>query len=270
MTGDVPKLFDRRARRRARSRAAPHYDAHGFLKQAMADEILARLATIAPHFEHALDLGSHDARLAARLPADMVVTADPAPAFLRPPLAVVCDEDLLPFAEASFDLVVSAASLGGVDDLPGALVQIRRLLKPGGHFLAAFPGGESLKELRLALLGAEVDATGGVSARIAPTVSIEQAPGLLQRAGFASPVADVETVQVRYADLHALLRDIRGAGESNYLAARPRKPLPRALLADAAARFAAMADPDGRIGVTVQILHLAGRVPPVGTAGESA
>ena len=256
-----PKIFDSRARARLRARAVAHYGDFAFLKEAMAEEIAARIATLERHFALALDLGSHDGRLAARLPADHVVRTDLVSAFAPAPLGVLCHEDRLPFADASFDLIVSAASLGGVDDLPRALVDIRRALKPGGYFFAAFIGGESLPEYRMALLGAESDVRGGVSARIAPTVSAEHAPALLQRAGFVDPVADLETHRVRYDDIHALWRDLRGSGEGNYLAARPRTPMPRALVREAAARFAAHADADGRVAVQVQILHLAGRAP---------
>ena len=256
-----PKIFDPRARVRLRARAVAAYGDFAFLKEAMAQEIAARVESTNRRFATALDLGSHDGRLAALLPADMVVRTDLVAAFAPAPYGVLCHEDRLPFADASFDLIVSAASLGGVDDVPRALLDIRRALKPGGYFFAAFVGGESLPQYRMALLGAESDVRGGVSARIAPTISFEHAPALLQRAGFLSPVADLETVQVRYDDIFALLRDIRGSGEGNYLDARPRTPLPRALLMEAAKRFAACADADGRIAVQVQILHLAGRAP---------
>lgn len=256
-----PHIFDSRARTRLRARAVAGYGDFAFLKQAMAEEIAARVETLGQRFAMALDLGSHDGRLAALLPADKVVRADLVPAFAPAPLGVLCHEDRLPFADASFDLIVSAASLGGVDDVPRALLSIRRALKPGGYFFAAFIGGESLREYRLALLGAESDVRGGVSARIAPTINFEHAPALLQRAGFVDPVADIETHQVRYSDIFALLRDIRGSGEGNYLAARPRTPLPRAVLMEAAKRFGETADADGRTSVTVQILHLAGRAP---------
>lgn len=256
-----PKIFDPRARVRLRARAAAGYGDFAFLKEAMAEEIAARVETLGQRFGTALDLGSHDGRLAARLPADLVVRTDLVAAFAPAPLGVLCHEDALPFADASFDLIVSAASLGGVDDVPRALTDMRRALKPGGYFFAAFIGGESLREYRLALLGAESDVRGGVSARIAPTISFEHAPALLQRAGFVSPVADLETFTVRYQDIFALWRDIRGSGEGNYLAERPRTAMPRALMMEAAKRFADMADADGRVSVQVQILHLAGRAP---------
>jgi len=259
----APKIFDPSARARLRARAVAHYNDFAFLKQAMAEEIAARVETLGQRFDMALDLGSHDGRLAALLPAENVVRTDLVPGFAPVPLGVLCHEDRLPFGDASFDLIVSAASLGGVDDLPRALTDIRRALKPGGYFFAAFIGGESLREYRLALLGAESDVRGGVSVRVAPTVSFEHAPALLQRAGFAAPVADLETHMVRYKDIWGLLRDIRGSGEGNYLAQRPRTPLPRAVLNEAAARFAALADSDGRVSVQVQILHLAGRADQV-------
>ena len=176
MTGLGP-LFDRAQRRRLRTRAARGFAAHAFLKTHAAAEVAARLAalvSIPPG--RVLDLGSHDGQLAQRIEAALVVRLDPAPAFLAPPLAVAADEDRLPFAPACFDAVVSALSLSGVDDLPGALAQIRGCLRPGGAFVAAMLGGHSLGALRIALLGAEAALMDGVSARIAPTVAADMAP----------------------------------------------------------------------------------------------
>jgi len=252
-----PEPFDRSARRRQRDRAAATFAQHAFLKDAMADEIVARVDDMNRDFDRVLDLGCHDGRLGRRLRA--AAFADAGTAFARTAGGVACDEDRLPFADSSFDLIVSACSLHVVNDLPGALVQIRRALRPNGLFLAAFVAGESLYELRLALLEAEAAILGGASARIAPMVDVAEAAGLLQRAGFAMPVADVDTVYVRYGDLFAALADLRAMGEGNVLAAR--RPLRREVLSMAAERFKAMAGPDGRVAVRVQILYLAGWAP---------
>jgi SAM-dependent methyltransferase len=174
---------------------------------------------------------------------------------------LVGDEDRLPFADASFDLVVSAGGLSSVSDLPGALVQVRRVLRPDGLFVAAFAGGMTLAELRQDLLDADIAMTGGAAARIAPMVEAQAAAGLLQRAGFAMPVADVERLSVRYASVFGLLDDVTTMGARSPMASR--SPLRRDVLADAAARFATRAV-DGKTAVTVEIIHLAGWAPAPG------
>jgi NADH dehydrogenase [ubiquinone] 1 alpha subcomplex assembly factor 5 len=259
---DNAEPFDRAARRRQRQRAAAGFDAHAFLKDAMVEEIAQRAADTGRDFGRVLDLGCHDGRLGRRLGATAL--ADAAEGFARAAGGIVADEDRLPFADGSFDLIVSAGSLHGVNDLPGALVQIRRALAPGGLFLAALVAGESLYELRRAFLEAESRLRGGVSPRIMPMVDVAEGAGLLQRAGFTMPVADVDTVQVRYGGLLPALAELRGAGETNILSAR--SPLRRDVLAAAAENFQDGADGDGRVAVRIQILHLAGWAP----GGEAA
>lgn len=257
--------FDRVLRRRRRDRATPGFREHAFLKDAMAEEILGRLDDLGRRFPLALDLGCHDGRLGRRSPAERCLFADAGFGFALAAGGIQCDEDRLPFADASFDLIVSAGSLHGVNDLPGALVQIRRALKPGGLFLASFVGGDSLLELRRAFLEAESDLTGGAAARVLPMVDPIEAPGLLQRAGFAMPVADLDTRTVRYDDLFGALRDLRGAGETGILAAGSRAPLSRAVLMRAAEKFAASG---GRSPVRVTFIHLTAWAP--GDAGDLA
>jgi len=254
---DTVEPFSRAARRRQRERAADRFDAHAFLKDAMAEEIVARATDTGRDFARVLDLGAHDGRLGRRFGA--LAFADASERFAQQAGGIVADEDRLPFADASFDLIVSAGSLHGVNDLPGALVQVRRALTPGGLFLAALIAGESLYELRRAFLEAEADLRGGVSPRIMPMVDVAEAAGLLQRAGFVMPVADVDTVQVRYDSLFAAMSELRGAGEANILSAR--RPLRRDVLTAAAEKFQESAGPDGRVTVRVQILHLAGWAP---------
>ena len=144
--------------------------------------------------------------------------------------AVVADEEALPFRDASLDLVVSALALQFVNDLPGTLIQIRRALKPDGLFLAAMIGGESLAELRAAFAEAEAEIEGGVSPRVAPFADLRDLGALLQRAGFALPVTDVDRVTVRYASPLALMHDLRRMGAGNALIERRRTPLRRATL----------------------------------------
>lgn len=239
--------FDRSARRRQRRRANGDAD---FLRAAIASELAERVAALDRPFAQVLDIGSTG--ITGR---ELTVAFEAAARFAAGPAAVVGDEDRLPFADSSFDLIVSAAALHGINDLPGALIQARRALRPDGVFLAGFFGGTSLSELRADLLAAEVELTGRAAARILPMVDTDMAAGLLQRAGFADPVAEVDTITVRYDDVFAVLRDLRAMGEGNIL--QSRAPLRRDVLADAARRFAARAEA-GRIAVTVQVIYLTG------------
>ena len=262
-------VFDRALVRRHRTRAAPGFASrHGFLVDEVADRLVERLADINRHFPRALDLGAHTGALGRMMTAagkvDQVVSTDLAASLVAaaPPPRLVADEEALPFADGVFDLVSSCLSLHWVNDLPGALIQIRRVLAPDGLFLAAMLGGETLIELRQAFLEAEALVEGGASPRVSPMADLRDAAGLLQRAGFAMPVADVDTIDVTYADPFALLRELRGMGETNAIKARRRTPLRReTLLAMAeiyARRFPA---PDGRVRATFQVIWLAGWSP---------
>jgi SAM-dependent methyltransferase len=177
-------------------------------------------------------------------------------------MRVAADPDLIPFRDRSFDLAVSLLALHWAGDLPGALVQIRRILRPGGLFLASMFGGSNLIELRNVLLEAELAEEGGASPRISPAVDLADVAALLLRTGFAMPVADAEKITVTYPDALALMRDLRGMGETNALAARRRTPLRRATLARAAMLYAERFGlPDGRIPATFEILFLTGWTP---------
>lgn len=252
----IAEPFDRHARRRHRTRAAAQLGEFNFLRRAIANDLAERVAGFDRRFDAVLELG----RSEVAIDAGLTVVVDPAPGVAAGSgqIVVAGDEDRLPFADGSFDLVVSVANLHGVNDLPGALIQARRALRAGGRFVAGMFGGTSLIELRRDLLDAESALTGRAAARVAPMVDPDAAAGLLQRAGFADPVVEVDTVAVRYNSLFALLRDIRGMGEGNAL--RSRVPLRREVLHDAARRFAERAE-GGRIGVTVQVLYLSGRAP---------
>ena len=243
--------FDRALRRRRHRAAQTGFASVDFLHATMADELRERVAGVARAFGDVLDLGGP----APVWPGATRLGLAPGDA------SVVADEDRIPFADASFDLVVSAAGLASVSDLPGALVQVRRVLRPDGLFVGAFVGGMTLVELRQDMLDADIAMTGGAAARIAPMVEAQAAAGLLQRAGFAMPVADVERLTVRYASIFALFDDLDAMGARSPLASR--SPLRRDVLADAAARFAARAI-DGKTAVTVEIIHLAGWAPAPG------
>lgn len=258
--------FDRAllaARRRRALARLP--DGGGFLRAAVVDDLAERLTAVKREFTTALDLGS-GGRMARALSAHGVATvvrADvlAAEAASGPP-DLVADEEALPFAAESFDLVVATLSLQAVNDLPGALVQIRRALRPDGLFLAALLAGDTLTELRTALIAAEAEITGGAAPRVAPFAGLQDLAGLLQRAGFTLPVADIDRLIVRYDNLFALLRDLAEAGATSPLADRPRTPLGRAVLLRAAEIYAErFADPDGRVRATIEIVSLSGWAP---------
>lgn len=250
-----PEPFSRSARRVRRDRAAAGYGAHDFLRAAMLDGITERLAAVQRPLNDFLDMGCFDAAFAPP-PGARVARLDSGFAFAQAAGGVQGDEDRLPFADASFDCVVSAGVLDAVNDVPGALALARRVLRPDGLFLAAFVGAGSLPRLRAALL--EGEAPRAV-ARVHPQIDVRSAGDLLVRAGLTLPVADVEPLAVRYASLGRLLDDLRGMAATNLLHGTP--PLTRAALARAAAAFAAQADADGRVTERFQIVYLTGWAP---------
>jgi SAM-dependent methyltransferase len=214
-------------------------------------------------FSQALDLGCGFGEMTQELRRRglEVVPADAGRAFAAAAGGSQCDEDALPFAPASFDLVVSAGVLDSVNDLPGALVQVRRLLRPDGLFLAAFVGAGSLPRLRRALQAADEAEGCAASPHVHPQIDLRAAGDLLGRAGFALPVADAERLTVRYTHLFQLVGDLRSLAWTNLLNARARRPLGRAGAAAAAAAFADDADSDGRIPERFEIIHMSGWAP---------
>lgn len=251
----APDIFDRAARRRRRDRVAGRYLDHAFLRDAMLDGLAERLSAVSRTFTDVLDLGCFDGAFAAP-PGASVARSDAGFVFARGAGGVQAEEDRLPFADASFDLVVSAGVLDQVGDLPGALTLIRRALRPDGLFLGAFLGGSTLATLKRAFRTAEAERP---APRVHPMVELRSAGDLLMRAGFALPVADVETLTVRYAGIGRLLDDLRGMGASNLL--RGRSALTRGALARAAEAFAAAADPDGRTAERFDVLFVTGWSP---------
>lgn len=250
-----PRIFDEQARRHTRNRAAPRFSKHDFVRAALLDGIADRLAAVKRSFTDVLDLGCHDGGLLAP-PGARVARVDPGYVFAQNAAGVQAEEAALPFADASFDLVVAAGSLDTVNDLPGALALIRRVLRPDGLFLGAMIGGSSLSALRASLRAAEADRP---APRLHPLVDVRAGGDLLLRAGFALPVADVETLCVRYTGLGRLLEDLRGSAASNILVGR--RALRRDTLAKAAAEFAAMATEDGRTTERFDMIFLTGWAP---------
>lgn len=249
------EIFDRTARRHRRDRAAADFAAHDFIRAAMLDGIAERLASVKRTFTDVLDLGSFDGSFAAA-PGARVARVDAGFSFARQSGGVQADEDRLPYADASFDLVVSAGVLDQVNDVPGALSLARRVLRPDGLFLGAFLGGNSLSTLRGAVRAAEGDRP---VARLHPQIDVRSAGDLLMRAGFALPVADSETLRVRYGGLGKLLGDLRGMAATNLLV--DRQTLRRDTLTRAAAAFSDAADPDGRVAERFDIIFLTGWAP---------
>jgi SAM-dependent methyltransferase len=268
MSEDMP--FDRRLRRLRRDRAARSGDADD-LHRLVADELGERLDLIKRGFRKALVLGCAGQVLSDRLRERglAVTAADPGLCFAGAAGGVQCDEDRLPFADSSFDLVVAAGTLDTVNDLPGALILIRRSLRPDGLFMGAFAGAGSLPRLRAAMLSAD-EIGGGAAPRIHPQIDVRTAGDLLARAGFVLPVADGHGLDVRYANLFSLVADLRAMAATNVLAARSRRPLGRRALAAAAAEFAARADAGGRTAERFEIVHMLGWAPGPGQPEPAA
>lgn len=260
--------FDRALldRRRLRAHAARSLGSD-FLLNAVADELADRLSLVQRRFDVGVDLGGYAGQVATRLRAggqvDRIVRLERDANLLEGAQeAIVADEEALPLADGSVDLVVSALSLHLTNDTPGAFVQIRRALRPDGLFLAALLGAETLNELRASLLAAEAELYGGASPRVAPFADMRDAGALLQRTGFALPVIDQDRLTVRYDTLFHLMRDLREMGMTNMLHARSRRPVSRRLFLRAGEIYAErFADPDGRLRATFDVVYLSGWKP---------
>ncbi|MDR6303532.1 SAM-dependent methyltransferase [Nitrobacter vulgaris] len=248
-----PVLFDRtllgvRQRRAAEVGAVP------FLLDRVAEDMAERLNAVLRDFQHAADIGTPGDQVRGALAARLRELA-------RVDLPID-ESEAVRLAPDSLDLAVSGLAFQFVNDLPGLLVQIRRALKPDGFLLAATIGGETLTELRQAFAIAEAELEGGISPRVAPFADLRDVGALLQRAGFALPVTDVDRVMVRYNDAFALMHDLRRMGATNIMTERRRTPLRRAtLLRMAQIYHERFADPDGRIRATFDIVWLSGWAP---------
>lgn len=262
-----PEIFDRTLLRRRKARAAPRIAKHAFLVEHVAADLADRLSIMQRRFEIGLDLGAHGTFLSSHVlrtgKIGWMMRAAPVLELcgLADDACIVCDEEALPLAPASLDLVVSALSLQLVNDLPGTLVQIRRALKPDGLFLAAMLGGRSLEQLRDVFAKAEIATTGGLSPRVAPFADVRELGQLLQRAGFALPVADADVLEVTYPSALGLMAELRGMGVSNMLRERRRAPMRRATLEAAMAGYARDFGHDGRVPATFEIVTLTGWAP---------
>jgi SAM-dependent methyltransferase len=258
MANGPPRIFDRHAYRARRGRAA-RAGGDLFLAQEAAGHVAERLGVINRRFARGLDVHSRARVFPSLKPLahDWVRTGAAADA-----PSVIADDEALPFADESFDLVTSILSLHAVNDLPGALVQIRRALKPDGVFMASLFGGDTLQELKQAFAVAESEILGGISPRVAPFGDVRELGGLLQRTGFTLPVADVERVTIGYRDLARLFADLRALGETNVLASRNTAFLSRRLLQALTAEYAArFRDAEDRFTATFDIIFLTGWAP---------
>jgi SAM-dependent methyltransferase len=258
MSQRPPRIFDSLAYRLRRARAV-RLDGDVFLAREAAGQLAERLAAINRRFTLALDSHSRAATFPLLQPfAERWVRTG----FAWDKPSAIADEETAPFADGSFDLATSVLSLHAVNDLPGALVQIRRALKPDGVFVAALFGGETLRELKIAFAAAEAEILGGATPRVAPFADVRDLGGLLSRAGFALPVADVERTIVSYRDLPRLFADLRAAGETNVLAGRSAKFLSPRLLEAVGREYAArFSDSNGRFTATFDIVFLTGWAP---------
>ena len=260
-------VFDRQLVRQRRDRHAAGFADFDFLVREAADRLLDRLDDITRPFPVALDLGCHTGQIAEALNGrggiETLVQCDVSPRMAglaaangNPTLAA--DEEWLPFADGSFDLVISCLSLHWVNDLPGTLLQIKRILKPEGLFLGVMIGGESLGLLRDALAQAEQEMEGGISPRVSPFADVRDVGRLLQRADYTLPVADTDRIVVRYGEPLRLMQDLRGMGESNAVERRRRTPLRRSTLFQALTLLADQRDGEGRIPTVFELIGMTG------------
>lgn len=250
-------------KKRALAQAAP---GAAFLAERVAEDLGDRLAPVERRFAEAVALHCitpHAAdAIAASGKADRITRVEADAAFLGGAGGLLAPPDRVPLAPQSADLVVSLLSLHEANDVPGQLIQIRRALRPDGLFLGALAGGGTLAELRDSLLAAETETSGGAAPRVMPFADVREAGALLQRAGFALPVADVDTITVRYDTMFGLLRDLRAMGATSALAERPRRPARRELFRRAAELYAERhSDRDGRVRATFSIVWLSGWAP---------
>jgi SAM-dependent methyltransferase len=260
MSMGVPRIFDPRQRRRNLERAAtarPH-----FLADALAGEIESRVSIIKRNFNRTLIHGPAAALVKAALAPERFGRIMAASQVREPDVDIVCGDEALCFAPGSFDCILSLANLQSINDIAGAFIQYRQMLRPDGLFLAAVFSGATLNELRASWLEAESELTGGAAPRVAPFADLRDLGTLMQRAGFALPVTDQDTTVVRYANPIALMREIKALGFGHALQGRSRRLVMPALFARAAAIYAArFSDPDGRIRATVDIAWCLGWAP---------
>lgn len=268
---DTMNVFDRKLVRQHRTRAAANFEDFDFLFMEGAERLFDRLMDIKRTFGVGLDLGCHGGEMARALSGSAKITslmqADLSPEMAKLAsqnhlTSITADEEALPIASGSLDVVTSNLSLHWVNDLPGTLAQIRMALKPDGLFLGSIFGSDTLQELRSVLADAEIELEGGLSPRVSPFADVRDLGALLQRAGFSLPVVDSDSITVRYQNPIRLLQDLRGMGETNAVWERRKTPLRRDTLMHALGKYQERyADADGRIPATFHILTMTAWAP---------
>ena len=256
MMSETRQIFDRQRERQQRLRALARPNYPDFLDELIAKELASRLDLIERRFDKCLVMGPTAGRFLAVIEhlekLDTIITAD----------NVAFDSEWLPFKDNSLDCIIAAPGLELVNDLPGALIQINRALKPDGLFLAALYGGNTLVELRHVWLMADEQLRGGTALRVAPFIDVRQAGNLLQRAGFALPVADMDTLNVRYDTAGDLMAEIKNMGFGNCLTGRSRKFVSGEMMALVNSHYSDLfSDDDGRVRASVEINYLTGWCP---------
>lgn len=266
-----PQLFDRVLLKQRKNRAAGEFDDYNFLHARAAEDLIDRVSAVTRDFDTCLVLGGGGAvgRALKKRPDvagkfGHVIEADLAQGLARTSTfkGLVLDEERLPIADESVDIVLSCLSLHWTNDLVGALIQLNRALRPDGFFAGALLGGSTLTELRQSMMAAESELAGGVSARVSPFADTIDMAGLMARAGFAMPVSDVDRVTARYGNSFVLMRDLRKMGETSVLKTRPREPVTKRFFVRTAEIYSEkFAHEDGKIPATFEILHAAGWAP---------
>jgi SAM-dependent methyltransferase len=261
---DEINIFDRNLVKKHRNLAAENFSHHDFIKNLTAEYVTARLLDIGDKYEMALDFACHNGILGKKLQENHLtanlICCDLSANMVKnaPGLRVVADEEFLPFAPRSFNLIASSMSLQWVNDLPGMLIQMRQCLKQDGVFIATMPGALTLKELRHCLMESEIEITGGTAPHISPFADVKTLGQLMQRAGFARPVADSEVVQISYADIFSIFADLKNMGEGNALIKRSRC-LRKDVVQSAAKKYQMLyPDIDGGILATIEIITITG------------
>ena len=257
-------IFDRKLVRKHRENSANSFSEHDFIKNLSAGYITERLFEMGNRYNLALDFNCHTGILSRKLKehnlVENIINCDLSAAMVKQSggIGIVADEEFMPFAQHSFNLIASSMGLQWVNDLPGALIQIRKCLMPGGVFIASMPGIQTLKELRQCLMEAEIEITGGTAPHISPFADVKTLGQLLQRAGFTKPVADSEVVQATYLDMFAIFYDLKNMGERNALIKRSRF-IRQKVLECAAEKYKNLYPDDaGGIVATIEIITITG------------
>jgi NADH dehydrogenase [ubiquinone] 1 alpha subcomplex assembly factor 5 len=272
MTNAPPLIFDRNRKKMQRNRAAMQFEQADFLFDAVITQLNERLLDIKKEFKSILQLGAHDGRMRdhlKRFNPDQLITTDHADGFVSkaqkhafPNEKIMCvDEEILPFSANEFDLVIAPLTLHWVNDLPGCLTQIRRVLKPDGLFLGAVFGQNTLEALRTSFLQVEMDELQGVRPHLSPSLDIKEFGALMQRAGFALPVLDKEEISVRYNHLFDLMKDLRNMGQNSALMQDWKGFSSRKIFMDVAEDYAAKSPDAENIEAEFELIYFSGWTP---------